>query len=167
MLALFDIDFFIYVGFSSASQAYFGPFLFLSQQIDFHNLYQHTFDIFLYCICVIYYHPTFCCSSILTFLLLMDNFNALSCCFLSMVLFEFFFFFLIGWYYIEFHNLLVDFFHLKVLLPFVSSSNCCFYMAGYICCSQIVCFWQSTSDHYAIGLKILNQLVSEMNQVSL
>lgn len=26
---------------------------------------------------------------------------------------------------------------------------------------------QATSDHYAIGLKILNQLVSEMNQVSL
>ncbi|KAK9140724.1 hypothetical protein Scep_010405 [Stephania cephalantha] len=25
---------------------------------------------------------------------------------------------------------------------------------------------QATSDHYAIGLKILNQLVSEMNQVS-
>lgn len=30
-----------------------------------------------------------------------------------------------------------------------------------------ILFCQATSDHYAIGLKILNQLVSEMNQVSI
>lgn len=28
------------------------------------------------------------------------------------------------------------------------------------------CFEQASSDHYSIGLKMLNQLVSEMNQVS-